>query len=60
MAFRVKKNARKKGEKDKHHKLAIPEITEKILRVGGGRKPVQSFYILQVKKTEAAYEQGKN
>lgn len=28
-------DARKEGEKDKPHKLAILEITEQILKVGG-------------------------
>lgn len=32
------KNGKEEGEKDKPHKLATLEITEQILRWGGGRK----------------------
>ena len=47
MVCRGGKNGKKEDKKDKPHKLAILEITERILRRGGwGEKPVKSFYIL--------------
>lgn len=53
------KNGKEEGEKDKPHKLAILEITERILRRGVGGETCEIILYFIGEENEAANKQGK-
>lgn len=59
MVCRGGKNGKEEGEKDKPHKLAILEITERILRRGVGGETCEIILYFIGEENEAANKQGK-